>query len=129
VPQCSRLGTALARASAEGLAIASLEASPSPRQRGFVMQGVLSREVFHRQEKRETSETSVQAVRDSGESADERRHDETTTRLLALAVRFDVVPGLQVLVHHLALERRHRLERDRAAVVHGRLRRLIGGGA
>ena len=55
----------------------------------------------------------------------------TTSRrgLLALAVRLDVVARLQVLVHDLALERAHRLERDGTVVVNRGLGGLIGGGA
>jgi hypothetical protein len=39
----------------------------------------------------------------SAGSVNERRHDETPVGLLALAIRLDVVAGLEVLVHDLAL--------------------------
>src|SRR5436305_104216 len=58
----------------------------------------------------------------------ERRDDQTTIGLLALAVRLDVVAALQMLVDDLALERRHRLQRDRTAVVDGGLGSLVGSG-
>ena len=66
--------------------------------------------------------------RDRPRSVHERRHDEPSVGLLALAVRLDVVTALQVLVDDLALERAHRLERDRPPVVDRGLGGLVGGG-
>jgi hypothetical protein len=45
-----------------------------------------------------------------------------------LAVRLDVVPGLQVLVDDLALEGAHRLELDRATIVYRGLGSLVSSG-
>src|ERR1700760_162693 len=59
----------------------------------------------------------------------ERGDDQAPRRLLALAVGLDVVPSLEVLVDDLPLERGHGLEGDRAPVVDGSLRRLVGRGA
>ena len=60
---------------------------------------------------------------------DEGRNDEPPGGLLALAVRLDVMAILEVLMDHLALERAHRLERNRAPSADGRLGSLICGGS
>ena len=62
-------------------------------------------------------------------SIDEGCHDEPALGLFALAVGLDVVASLQMLVDDLALERSHRLEPHRPAVVDGGLGGLVGRGA
>src|SRR6202012_3530145 len=69
------------------------------------IRGVLARNLFHRQEKRETPRVD----RDR-RLIHERRDDQMPRRLLAFGISLDVKPSFEVLVHYLPLLRAHRVQ-------------------